>query len=170
MALYFQEMAWVAQAGSAITAEGDALPPPPDVQQMTRHLLLHPAMVAGVVITALLASAAAMVYWVANCMVVCEREGVLASWRKAFRFCRQNLPGVLVVLLLSFAVGLFISPLGLLGQLGIVTELWVLVALALVYAALIGYWGVLLAGLVMSLYLARRPLPPQQEPGLPAVA
>jgi hypothetical protein len=170
MVLYFQQSA-VVEAWATTSPEGDALPPPPDMQQMTRHLLSHPAVVAGMVIGALLASAASMIYWVANCLVVCEREGVWASWRKALRFCYDNLSAVLVVLLLSLVVGLLISPLGLLGQLGIVKELWPMVGLAVGYSALIGYWGALLAGVVMSLYLARRPLPPQQgEPGLPAVA
>jgi hypothetical protein len=169
--LYFQYVAELEELAKPVTPEGNAVPQPPDPQQLTRQLLLHPVMVVGIAIASLLAAAASMIYWVANCMLVCEREGVFASWRKALRFCRQNLPAVLVVLLLSFAVGLLISPLGLLGQLGIVTELWALVSLALVYAAFIGYWGVVLAGLVMSLYLARRPLPPGQgQPELPAVA
>jgi hypothetical protein len=115
-------------------------------------------------------AAAAMVYWVANCVVVSEQETVLTSWRRSLRFCRQNFSAVLVVGLLSYVVGLLTSPLTLVGQLGIVKETWALVGLAVLYSALIGYWGVLLAGLSMSLYLGRRQASGQPEPELSAMA
>ncbi len=51
-----------------------------------------------------------------------------------------------------------VSPFALLGSRGIVTNVVALVALALLYAGLVAYWGTILAGLVMSLYLTgRRP-------------
>jgi hypothetical protein len=146
-----QEMAKSMPTGAA------EAPPPPDPQQLTRQLLLHPAFLAGTLISSVLMSAAGMVYWLANCMVVAERERVLPSWRKSLRFCRQNFSAVLAVWLVVFALGLLVSPVPMVGQLGVVKETWALVALALFYAGLVGYLGVLLAGLVLSLYLARRP-------------
>jgi len=128
------------------------------------------------VIASLLVSAVGIVYWVANCIVVSERERVVVSWRKALHFCRQNFSAVLVVWLLNLAVGLVISPLGLVVQLGLVARVVPVVALALVvaltllYAALISYWSVLLAGLTMSLYLARRSPAEQPEPAVSAPA
>jgi hypothetical protein len=134
-------------------------------------LLSKPLFFAAIGISSFLASVAAMIYWVANSIVVAEQEAVLASWRKALLFCRQNLAAVLLMWFLAMAVGLVVSPLGMLDQLGIVKELWALVVLALVYAALIGYSGVLLPGLIMSLYLARRPQSSGRlESGLSAVA
>jgi hypothetical protein len=170
--LAFQDISEVERLGGPVTtAEGKPVPEPPDPQQLTRYVLLRPVMLAGIAIASFLVSAASMVYWVACCRVVCEGDGVFASWGKALRFCRANLPAVFVVLLLSFAVGFLISALGILGQLGIVKDMWALVVLAVVYSAFIACWGVLLAGAVMSLYLARRPpLPGQLEPGLSAVA
>jgi hypothetical protein len=151
----------------AVYAEPGQPPPsqPPDPQQITRQLLMHPLFLASVLILSLLASAVGMVYWLANCVVVTERERVLAAWEKALRFCRQNCSAVLAVWLLTFTVGLLISPLGLVGQLGIVKDLWVLVPLALLYAAVIGYLGVLLAGVNLSLHLARRPSSGQRPSG-----
>jgi hypothetical protein len=118
-------------------------------------------------ISSILMAAVAMVYWVANCVVVSEQKSVLASWSQSLRFCRKNFSAVLVVGLLTYAAGLLMSPLSLVGQLGIVKEPWILVALAVWYSAFLGYWGVLLAGLSMSLYLARRQACGQWEPGLP---
>jgi hypothetical protein len=158
MSLAFQE---VAKAGPDV---------PPNTQQLTRQLLMHPVLLGGMVTASLLASAVAMVYWVANCVAVAEQQRVMASWRKALHFCRQNFPAVLAVWLLSFAVGVLISPLSLVGQLGIVTDLWALVALALAYAAFIAYWGLLLAGLSMALYLSRRHPAEAPEPALAALA
>jgi hypothetical protein len=135
-----------------------------DPQQLNRQLLAHPVMLAGMGIASLLASAVAMVYWVASSVVVSEQGRVLASWRKALHFCRQNFPALLVVCLLTFAVGFVTAPFSLAGQLGFVKELWALVALALVYSALVGYTGVLLGGVIMSLYLARRMPSGQPEP------
>jgi hypothetical protein len=142
----------------------------PTPEELNRQFLLNPVMLTVIVVASLLASAVGMVYWMANSIVVAEQEGVLVAWQKAFDFCRRNFSTVLAVWLLSFAVGVVIAPLGLAGQFGFVRESWLLVALALGYSALVGYWGVILAGLTMSLYLggrgqARRPEP---EPSLPA--
>jgi hypothetical protein len=151
----------------AMYAEPGQPPPsqPPDPQQLTRHLMMHPLFLVGMAVLSLLLSAVGMVYWLANCIVVREKERVLASWEKALSFCRQNFSAVLAVWFLTVALGLLLCPLGMLGQLGVVKDLWVLVPLALLYAALIGYLGVLLAGVNMSLYLARRPASGQSEPG-----
>ena len=119
-------------------------------------------MLTALGISSVLMVAVAMVYWIASCIVVSEQESVLASWGHSLRFCRQNLAVVVVAGLLFFGVGLLISPLSLVGQLGIVTNPWALGAMALVYAALIGYSAILLAGLSMSLYLGRR-LPSEVE-------
>jgi hypothetical protein len=94
----------------------------------------------------------------------------LPAWGKAVRFCRANCPTVAVVWLVTVAAGLVVSPLGLLAQLGVVTDLWALTGLALLYAACIGSLGVLLAGLTMSLYLARREPPGRPEARLADVA
>jgi hypothetical protein len=149
---------------------GPAAPPQPaDPQQLNRLLLSHTALVVGVAVFSVLVAAVGMVYWVANTIVVAEQERVIASWRRALHFCRQNFAAVLAVWLLNFAVGLLMSPLGLVGPLGIVKEPWALAGLAVVYAAVIGYWAVLLAGLMMSLYLARRSPAEQPEPRVPAL-
>jgi hypothetical protein len=124
-------------------------------------------MLVVMLIAMLLMMAAATVYWVSCCVIVSEQGRVLASCRQALRFCRQNFPAVLAVWVLTFAVSVLISPLGLVGQLGFIKDLWALAALALLYAALIGYWGVLFAGLIMSLYLARRSPSGELEPRLP---
>jgi hypothetical protein len=161
MSLAFQEMARFAQNAAV---DGAPSPQPPHTQQLTRRLMTHPGMLAGMAIAMILAGAMGMVYWVANCIVVSEREPVIASWGKAIHFCRRNLAAVLVVALIPFAVGILTSPAGLVGPMGIVMELWALVGLALLQSALIAYWGVLLPGLVMSLYLARRPVLEQPGP------
>jgi len=131
---------------------------PPDLQQLTRQLLLHPAMLVCMMASVFLVSVASMVYWIANCIVVSEQQRVMAAWRKSLRFCRRNFSAVLVMWLLSLAVGMLISPLSLVGPLGVVKEVWVLAALGLLYSAIIGYVGVLWTGVGMSLYLARRPV------------
>ena len=59
------------------------------------------------------------------------------------------------------------APLGMLGQLGVVTGTWALLGLALAYSVLIGYWGVISAGISMSLYLGRRTRSAAPEPALP---
>jgi hypothetical protein len=82
---------------------------------------------------------------------------VLASWRLALRFCRQNLSALVPVGLLIVAASILAAPLSLAGQLGYVTDPWAVAGLALLYTAVIAYTGVLFAGLTMSLYLARRP-------------
>lgn len=128
-----------------------------DSQQFTRQMLTHPALIVLVVIITLLTSAVGMVYWVANCIIVSATDGVLACWRQSLRFCRQNLAAVLAVWLLIIAVSMLGAPVSLAGQLGFVTDLWAVVGLALLQALLIGYTGVLFAGLTMSLFLARRP-------------
>lgn len=144
--LAFQEVARVAQ---------DA-PQPLDTQQLTRQLLLHPVMLAAMLIATSLAMAVGMVYWVASCIVVAEQERVIASWRKALHFCRENFSAVLTLGVMGLVLGVLSSPLSLASQLGIVRDLWAVVGLALVYSVLVAYSGVLLAGLSMSLYLARR--------------
>jgi hypothetical protein len=161
-----------AEAVRAAPAVGDGPPQTLDVHQLTRQLLSNPLLLAATAVSVFLVSAAGMVYWVANSIVVAERQRVWASWGQALRFCGRHFGAVLVVWLLCFAVGVLMSPLSLVGPLGIVTDLWALALLGLLYAACISYWGVLLAGLVLSLYLARRPRPAagQQEPGLAAVA
>jgi len=166
----------IARAMPAGAAEGAPAPATLDPHEFTRQLLSNPAVLAGMVIASLLVSAVGIVYWVADCIVVSERERVVVSWRKALHFCRQNFSAVLVVWLLNLAVGLVISPLGLVVQLGLVARVVPVVALALVvaltllYAALISYWSVLLAGLTMSLYLARRSPAEQPEPAVSAPA
>jgi hypothetical protein len=158
------------QVMAGVSAEGTTAPPPPDPQQLTRQLLSYPVLLVLMLIATFLMMAAATVYWVSCCVIVSEQGRVLISCRKALRFCRQNFRAVLAVWLLTFAVSALISPLGLVGQLGLIKELWALVALALIYAALIGYWGVLFAGLIMSLYLARRSSLARPERGLPVLA
>lgn len=156
---YFTEVERL--SASVDDVDGGAPSPPFD----SRALMLHPAMLVGMGIASLLASAISMVFWVACAVVVAEGEGVCASWRRSMRFCRQNPTGVLLVWLATLAVGVLISPLGLLGPLGIVKEPLILAGIAIIYAALVGYAGVLVAGLIMSLYLARRSAveEPQQE-------
>jgi hypothetical protein len=127
-----------------------------DSGEMMDRFLLHPAFLVGVVVLCLVESVVAMVYWVANCVVVSEGERVIASWRRALHFCREHVPALLVLWLVNLAAGLAISPFGLLGSLRVVMDAAILVPLAVVYAALIAYWGVVLSGLVMSLYLAGR--------------
>jgi hypothetical protein len=142
----------MAKAMTAVPTEGT----PVDPQQINRQLLTHPVMLTTMVIASFLTSAVAVVFWVTSSIVVSEQARVIASWRKALHFCRQNFSAVLAVCLLIVAAGFVTAPFSLAGQLGVVKQLWALVALALVYSALIGYTGVLLGGLVMSLYLARR--------------
>jgi hypothetical protein len=128
-----------------------------DSHQMSGPLLSNPALLACLLVISLLASAVGIVYWVANCIVVSERECLVASWRKSLRFCRDHFGAVLALWLVNLVAGLVMSPFALVGSLRFTTPLWVLVPLAVVYAALIAYWGVVLAGLVMSLYLAGSP-------------
>jgi hypothetical protein len=142
------------QLSSLPTGPNEAVPSPNPVE-FQRQLLSQPGMVLGMVIGGLVMSAVTMVYWVANTIVVCDGERVFAAWRKALHFCRANLPAVFVVWLLAFAAGLAMAPLSMAGQLGFVTDLWALAGLAVLYAALLGYFGVLMAGLVVSLYLGR---------------
>jgi hypothetical protein len=150
-------------------APNDAVPSPNPVE-LQRQLLSQTGMLTGIVISGLLMSAVTMAYWVANTIVVCDREHVFAAWRKALHFCRENLSAVVVVWLLAFAAGLVMAPLSMAGQLGFVTDLWALAGLAVVYAALLGYWGVLMAGLIASLYLGRGAPAEQREPALSAHA
>jgi hypothetical protein len=150
---------------AAPPAEGAPPPQIADPQQLTRQLLTQPAFLAGMVILSLLSSAVAIIYWLACSVIVSEQERVLASWWKALRFCWRNFGAVLAVWSLIVVVGILTAPVGLASQLGVVTDLWVIAAVALVNAALIGYVGVLLAGLSMSLYLGRRK-PESCEPEL----
>ena len=148
----------------------EALGTSPVSQQVTGPLLSDPALLACLLVICLLASAVGIVYWVANCIVVSERERVFASWRKSLRFCRDHFGAVLALWLVNLVAGLVMSPFALVGSLRFITHLWVLVPLAVVYAALIAYWGVVLAGLVMSLYLAGRPPAERVEAEEPVVA
>src|SRR5262245_45345686 len=100
-------------------------------------------------------------------MVVSEGHSVGASWRIAFQFCRRNFAACLAVWLVNLVAGAVLAPLGMLGQLGVVTDTWALVGIALAYSVLIGYWGVITAGISMSLYLGRRRWSESQEPGVP---
>jgi hypothetical protein len=129
---------------------------PDDQAQVNRQLAQHPVVIAVVLVSMLILSAAGLVYWMANCVIVAERQSTLAAWGRGFTFCCKNVPAVLTVWLLNLLVGLVLAPLGMLGQLGVITEGWVLALLALLYAAATGYWGVVVAGLCMSLFLARR--------------
>lgn len=131
-------------------------PEAPEPGQLDRQFLLYPAVLAAMAVAAVVMAAAGMVYWVANCVVVAERENAVAAWRKSLTFCRENFRGVLTLWLVNLAAGVVVAPLGLLGQLGIVTAWWALAALAVLHSAVIGYWGVVLAGLCMSMYLDRR--------------
>jgi len=148
----------------------EALGAPVDSREINVRLLSEPALLACMLVICLLASAVGIVYWVANCMVVSERERVFASWRKSLRFCRDHFGAVLALWLVNLVAGLVMSPFALVGSLRLITHLWVLVPLAVVYAALIAYWGVVLAGLVMSLYLAGRPPAELVEAEEPVVA
>jgi hypothetical protein len=163
MGIAIQMMAQVEALGSSV----DEAAPPPTLD--TRQLFSYPLMVAVTIVTSLLVSAAGLVYWLACSMVVVEQERVLTAWKKALTFSRRNLPGVLAVWLTISVVGFVLMPLGMVGPLGIVSAPGILVPLALVYAAGIGYVGVLTAGLVMSLYLARRNEARKPEPELAAV-
>jgi hypothetical protein len=129
---------------------------PPAAGEINRQLLQHPAMIAVLVVGIVVMAASGMVYWVANCRVVAEGDGTMTAWRKAMTFCRENFAAVLALWLVNVAAGVAMAPLGLLGQLGVVTDWRALAALGVVYSALVGFWGVVLAGLCMSLYLARR--------------
>lgn len=166
MSLAFREMTEIMNAAQAEGAPG---PQPLDSQQLTRQLYANPIVLTGMAISSILMAVVAMVYWIANCVVVSERQPVLASWRQSLRFCRQNVAVMLVMVLCFLGVGFLISPLSLVGQLGIVKNPWVLGALALVNCAIIGYGAVLLAGLSMSLYVARRLPSQQKEPELATV-
>jgi len=141
---------------AAQTADGTSSAVTPNPQQIQRQLLSHPAMLAGMALGSILVSAAGMVYWVANCVMVTGQESVFAAWRKSLVFCRENFFAVLVVWLLNLLAGVVMAPLLLVGQLGFVTDIWILCLLGLAYSVLIGYWAVVLAGLSMSLYLHRR--------------
>jgi hypothetical protein len=131
---------------------------PPDGQPFARQFLAlsEPLTIIGLAVFTALAAIITMVYWIANCMLVSTSAGVFACWRQSLRFARHNVPAWLAVWFLIVAVSCLIAPVGLATQLGWVTNSWEVVALALLYAALIGYMGVLFAGLLMSLYLARR--------------
>lgn len=143
---------------------------PPAPGQIERRLLLHPVLLPAMLVAMLLISVVGAVYWVANCIVAIEGETIAAAWRRAFAFCRQNCLAVLALWLVNFTAGLAMSPLALLGQFGVVTDLWGLTALAVVHSALIGYWGLTLAGMTTSLYLDRRVPVASFAPAMPAAA
>ncbi|MBO0698377.1 MAG: hypothetical protein J2P46_08290 [Zavarzinella sp.] len=142
-------------------------PRPPAAGELEWRLLAHPVFLGGMMFVSLVSSAVGMIYWVANCAVVAEPESLGAAWRQSWQFCRRNLPAVMVVWLANLAAGVLLAPLGMLGQLGVITNPWVLSAVALVYAGLVGYWGLVLAGLTMSLYLGRRAPARLAEPAEP---
>jgi hypothetical protein len=144
---------------------GAAEPPPGEVE---RQLLSHPVFLGGMVLVSVLSSAVGMIYWVANCVVVAEGRSMGASWRSSFQFCRRNFPAVLAVWLVNLVAGAVLAPLGMLGQFGVVSSTWGLSAVALIYSLLIGYWGVIVAGMSMSLYLGRRTHSESEELAVPA--
>jgi len=117
--------------------------------------LSGPLMLAIALIGASLIIMTIVVYSVANCIVVSEDQEVLAAWRQSLHFCRQNFPAVLgwALLLLAGFV------LHLLFMLSNAEALWALTSLALLETAIVSYGMVLLAGVMMSLYLTRRPQP-----------
>jgi hypothetical protein len=129
----------------------------PQPGQTDRPFLAPLAMFAVLAAAMVVLSVAGMVYWMANCIVVAEGESALAAWRRAFTFCRRNAAAVVGLWLVNLVVGVLMAPLGLLGQWGVVTAWWALAALAVLNSAVIGYWGVVLAGMCMALYLDRRP-------------
>jgi hypothetical protein len=126
-------------------------------QQINRAMFSDRGLIVGMFLAGLMASALWIVYWVANSIVVAEGERVIASWVKSLLFCRTKLAAVAVVWLISVGVGILMTPISLIGQLGFVTNPVVLAVLAVLYSGLVAYWGVLLAGICLSLYLARRP-------------
>jgi hypothetical protein len=137
------------------------------------HPLLFPwsplvfALMAAMMVVV---SVAGMVYWTANCIVVAEGKKPIAAWRQALAFCRRNAGAVLALWLVNLVVGLLLAPLSLLGQWGIVTAQWAVLALAVVYSAVIAYWSVIVTGMCMSLYLERRSLAGWSEPPVPSAA
>jgi hypothetical protein len=141
-------------------AKGASLEGPP----LNPQVLSQPGVLVAMGIAALLMAALSLVYWVANSIVVAEGERVVASWRKAIRFCQHNCVAVLVIWLVAVGLGVIMVPLSLAGQLGWVNDPWLLAAMAVVYAAFISYWCVILAGLIMSLYLGRAVPTEQREP------
>jgi hypothetical protein len=143
---------------------------PPAPGEVERQLLSHPVFIGVMILLSVLASALGMVYWVANCVVVAEGQSVGASWRRSFQFCRRNFPACVAVWLVNLVAGAVLAPLGMLGQLGVVTGTWALVGIALAYSVLIGYWGVITAGISMSLYLGRRTRSDAEEPAVPVAA
>lgn len=134
--------------------------------EIQQHLLANPLFVICIVVAMAIAAAAGMVYWIANCFVVAEDERVFASWRRSLRFCQVNFTAILAIVVMNLVVSAALSPLGLLGQLGIVTNPWALSGLAVIYSAIVGYWGVVLAGIIMSLYLHRRNSAGRLEPAM----
>ena len=127
-----------------------------DPAELNRRLLQDPLMVVLMLVAVAVLAAAGMVYWMTNCAVVAERETTLVAWCRGFAFCRRNFFAVLSVWLINLAAAVVLAPPGMLGQLGVVSGWWILAAVAVLYSAAIGYWGVILAGLCMSVFLARR--------------
>jgi hypothetical protein len=160
-------MAYAIWLAMEVAALGSAAP---DTPMMTGQLLSSPAFIAAMVAFSVAASVVGLVYWMANCVVVAEGERVMASLRLSLHFCRQNVVALLVLWLVNLAAGLVMSPFALACSRIIGPPPWVLVPLAVVYAALIAYWGLILAGLVMSLYLAGRPPAERVEAKEPVLA
>lgn len=135
-----------------LTAEA----PAPEQQQIAQLFLLQPLTGTVLAVFAVLSAAIGMVYWIANCMLVTTSAGVFACWKESLRFARRNGAAWLAVWLLFIAVSCLVAPVGLATTLGWVANPLAVMVVALAHAALIGFLGVLLAALVMSLYLARR--------------
>ncbi len=133
-------------------------------QQINRAIFTDRGMIIGMVVSGMMASALWIVYWVANSIVVTEGQGVIASWLKSLFFCRKNLGAVAVVWLVSIGVGLLMAPISLIGQLGFITNPVLLAVLAVVYSALVAYWGGVLAGICLSLYTGRQQTVEEPEP------
>lgn len=141
----------------ALVMQVEELSEVPKPGEIDRPILTYPLVLGFMAVAMVLVSVAGMVYWMANCIVVAERKSTLNAWRMALGFCRRNAAAVLLLWLLNLVVGVLLAPIGLLGQWGVVTNGWALAALAVLNSAAIGYWGVIVAGMCMTLYLNRRP-------------
>ena len=145
---------------------------PAQIQQMTRQLYTQPLFLTLMVLSTLAMTALALVFNLANVIVVCDGERVIAAWSKSLRFCRANFSAVFGLGLINIGLGIPATAQGVVSGLLLIGQLPVLLALALFQSAYISYMFVLGIGLSTSLYLARRPaapgtvtLGPRIEPG-----